>query len=208
MKIYDVSMTIHPEMAVYKNKPEKRPQLEVTRDFTTGSAWESKLTIDLHTGTHIDAPLHFVPGGQTIDTFDPSLFLRTCRVLDLTCAVGKITRSDLLTKDIKEGDFVLLKTSNSFDDPNQFNPDFVFLASDGAEYLIEKKISGVGIDALGIERSQPGHETHKLLLAAGIPIIEGLRLAEVPEGEYMMSALPLKIQGGEAAPARVVLWKP
>jgi arylformamidase len=208
VKLYDVSMTIHQGIAVYKNNEGKRPILEITRDFGEGGARESKLTIELHTGTHIDAPLHFVPGGHTVDKYDPAQFIRPCRVLDLTDAETKITRSHLVRKDIAEGDFVLLKTLNSLDNPDQFNPEFVFLAFDGAGYLIERKVSGVGIDALGIERSQPGHETHKSLLGAGIPIIEGLRLADVPEGEYMMSALPLKIRGAEASPARVVLWKP
>lgn len=88
-----------------------------------------------------------------------------------------------------------------------FDFEFVYLDKSGALYLKEKEIVGVGIDALGIERSQPDHETHKILLEAGIVILEGLRLKDVEEGEYFLYAAPLKIKGAEAAPTRAVLIK-
>ena len=91
-------------------------------------------------------------------------------------------------------------------DSPRFDPEFVYVTGEAAEYLVNVGIDGVGIDALGIERSQPDHRTHRLVLSHGILIIEGLQLAEVPPGEYMMSALPLAVPGAEAAPARVVLW--
>lgn len=106
-------------------------------------------------------------------------------------------------KPIDEGAFILLKTKNSFHEG--FANDFIYVEKSGAQYLKDKGIVGVGIDALGIERSQPGHETHKILLGAGIIILEGLKLADIAEGEYILSAAPLKIIGSEAAPVRAVL---
>lgn len=206
-KIYDISIPIHMDMVVYKDKPEKRPNLSIVRDFNQG-ARETRLCLDMHTGTHIDAPLHFVPSGQTIDTVDLSRLLRMVRVIDFVSVEGGIISSHFEEKLVKRGEFILLKTKNSFDRSSSFNPDFVYLTGDGARYLADVGIDGVGIDALGIEGSQPAHDTHKTLLENNILIIEGLMLAQVPEGEYMMSALPLPVSGAEAGPARVVLWEP
>ncbi len=205
-KLYDISLPIHASMVVYKDNPDKRPSIQVMRDFDQG-ARESRLALDMHTGTHVDAPLHFVPGGQTIDAVSLQRLLRPCRVLDFTQNEESIARLDLAEKNIVRGDFVLLRTRNSFEQRASFDPEFVYLTADGAQYLAEVGVDGVGIDALGIERSQPDHETHKTLLSSGILIIEGLNLVQVPEGQYMMSALPLAVTGAEAAPARVVLWQ-
>ena len=160
----------------------------------------------MHTGTHVDAPLHFVPEGKTIDQIPLDRLLRSCRVLDLTSVRGGIEVQDLQQWSIKGGEFIILKTRNSLQTRREFDPEFVYVTGEAAEYLVNVGIDGVGIDALGIERSQPDHRTHRLLLSHGILIIEGLQLAEVPPGEYMMSALPLAVPGAEAAPARVVLW--
>lgn len=205
MRIYDISMNIQHDMAVYKNKEEKRPVLKVVQDFSTGSAYESKITMDMHTGTHVDAPLHMIEGGKTIDTIDLNSVVAKCKVLDLTSANDKITKEDLVDKNILKGDFIVLKTKNSYTE--EFDYNFVFLEKSGAEFLAGKEIIGVGIDSLGIERSQSGHETHKILMENGITIIEGLRLKDIEEDEYIICALPLKIINAEAAPTRAVLIK-
>lgn len=201
--LYDISMAIHPGMSVYKNKAEKKPELTVRQDFSQSSTYESSLHMDLHTGTHIDAPLHMLQGGARIESIPLARLLTPCKVFDLTHAKDKITAADLRGIGITPGDFVLLKTRNSW--AEEFDPEFVYLDQSGAAFLAAQKISGVGIDALGIERAQPEHETHKLLFQAEIIILEGLRLKEVPEGRYMLYALPLKLQGVEAAPVRAVL---
>jgi arylformamidase len=203
MKIYDISMKIHFDMAVYKNKEDKRPIIKVVQDFSNNSAYESSITMNMHTGTHIDAPLHMVENGTTMDEFNLEKVITKCKVLDFTSIEHKITKEDLLTKEINKGDFILLKTRNSFLEDFDFN--FVYVEESGAQYLKDKEIEGVGIDALGIERSQTGHETHKILFSQGITIMEGLRLKDVVEGEYFLCALPLKINGVEASPARAVL---
>jgi len=94
-RVYDVSMTIHEEMPVYKNKPEKKPEIEVIQDFDTGSARESRIHLDVHTGTHVDSPLHMLPDGGTIETVDVKPLTGPCRVVDLTDVEGGIRRSDL-----------------------------------------------------------------------------------------------------------------
>jgi arylformamidase len=206
VKIYDISKEISKDMMVYKDREEKRPQLKVVRDFYTGSVYESIITMDLHTGTHMDAPLHMLEGGETIENQDLSRTITPCRVLDLTHVEDSIGLKHLEDKHIDQGDFLLLKTKNSLREGEKtFDYDFVYLDKEGAHYLREKKVIGLGIDALGIERAQSDHETHKILMGEGIVIIEGLALKDVPEGEYILIALPLKIKGGEASPVRAVL---
>jgi arylformamidase len=202
-KIYDISMPITESMPVYKGKAEKRPIIKIDSDFTTGTAYESRIEMNMHTGTHMDRTLHMIPEGNTIETLDLKRTISECKVLDLTNAMDHITAEDLQDKDIEEGDFILLKTKNSFE--NILEKDFIYLDRTGAEYLKSRKITGVGIDGLGIERSQPGHETHLQLMTEDIIILEGLRLQDVPEGRYTIIALPLNIPGAEAAPVRAVL---
>lgn len=200
--MYDVTGTIHEGMTVYKNKPEKQPKLN---RVTNGYVTETRLEIDVHTGTHIDAPLHMVVDGDTFETISMENLVGQCKVLDLTDVENGISKVDLEKFDVEKGDFVLFKTKNSFEE--EFNFDFIYLAQDGAEYLSQIAVRGVGIDTLGIERSQEGHPTHKSLFANEIIIIEGLRLKGIEQGEYFMVAAPLKLTGTDASPARVLLFE-
>lgn len=203
MIIYDISMTIHEGMQVYKNKPEKKPQLNVTRDFADSPARESRLSLDMHTGTHLDMPLHFVPGGDTVESLDLTRVITTCRVLDLSYVEQAIHADDLMKFNIKSEETILLKTRNSQID--EFDPEFVYLAADAAKLLIELGINCVGIDGLGIERAQSDYSTHKSLLGADVIILEGLRLKDIEQGYYLLFAAPLKVAGAEAAPIRALL---
>ncbi len=205
MKIYDISMPILPSMPVYKGKAEKRPELTIDGDFHTGSSYESKLHMNLHSGTHIDRPLHMIPGGATVESLDLSQVVTPCLLLDLTKVKETITKEDLMQKEIPVGSFLLLKTRNSLEDI--LEKDFIYVDRSGAEYLTERRVIGVGIDSLGIERNQPDHETHILLLGSGAVILEGLRLKNIEEGEYLLSAAPLLIDRAEAAPVRAYLIK-
>ena len=162
MKIYDISMGVHYQMPVYKGKESKRPLLRVESDFSSGDVYETRLDMNMHTGTHLDMPLHMLEKGKTIETLDLEKVVTMCKVLDLTGVEGKISREDLQKKSIERGDFILLKTKNSYLDI--LEKDFIYLDGTGAEYLKDKGIKGVGIDSLGIERAQPEHETHKTLL--------------------------------------------
>lgn len=202
MKMYDVTGAIYEGMTVYKNKPEKQPKVN---QVTDGYVTETRLEFDVHTGTHIDAPLHMVVDGDTFETIPLGNLVGQCKVFDLNEVENGVSKADLERLDIQKGDFILLKTKNSFEET--FNFDFIYLAQDGAEYLSELGVRGVGIDSLGIERSQEGHPTHKTLFANDIIIIEGLRLKEIEQGEYFMVAAPLKLVGTDASPARVLLFE-
>ncbi|TKD72018.1 cyclase family protein [Pseudalkalibacillus hwajinpoensis] len=201
MKMYDVSAPIYNGMAVYKNKEEKQPEITTK---TNGHVTESRLSLDVHTGTHVDAPLHMMNDGATFETINMEDLVGQAKVIDVTNVKGAISDKDIESEDIQEGDFILFKSQNSFEE--EFNFDFVFVGEDAARYLAERNIRGVGVDGLGIERSQPEHPTHRSLFEKDVIIMEGLRLEDVAAGQYFMVAAPLKLQGTDASPARVLLF--
>lgn len=203
MKLYDISMPIHDEMPVYKNDEGRRPKLTFHKKAAVDGVTSSTLELDLHTGTHLDAPLHMLPGGSAIDEVALTSVLTACRVIALMELEGEISRSDLEPFEVQPGEFVLIKTRNSFSEA--FDPAFVYLGLEAAKYLAELGIKGVGTDGLGIERGQEGHPTHKVLFEAGVMILEGLMLKNIEPGEFKLIALPLKILGAEASPVRAVL---
>ncbi|WP_088102110.1 cyclase family protein [Halalkalibacter urbisdiaboli] len=199
MKIIDISIPIHEGMPTYMGNTANQPKITTT---TNGYITDTRLDMNIHTCTHIDAPLHMINQGETIESIGLERLVRRCKVIEVD-ANDRITEEDLHGKDIEQGDFLLLKTKNSFGQTSE--KEFIFLAEDAAQYLIQMKIDGVGIDTLGIERSQENHPTHKGLFSNDIIIIEGLDLKEVDPGEYLLVAAPLKLTQIEAAPARVFL---
>ena len=205
--IYDVSMPIHKNIQVYKNREEKKPIFTNAANHQENQVHETKLEFNLHTVTHVDFPLHMIEDGKTSDSENIKTFLGKCKVLDFSSVQSSIGKEELMKHTIEENDFLLLKTKNSLSEDFLF--DFIYLNEEGAKYLLEKKIRGVGIDGLGIERNQKEHPTHKILLGNDIAIIEGLRLKGIKENDYEMICLPLSIKGVEASPARVILkdWK-
>lgn len=203
MKIHDISTLIHKDMIVYKNKDEKRPVITVVNDYSKGTSYESRALLDMHVGTHMDAPLHMVEGGSTIDNQDLTKCVTWCKVFDLSHVEEKIQMKDIEEFEIKKDDFVIFKTRNSF--ANEFDFKFVFISTEVAEFLAKQQIKGVGIDALSVERDQPKHETHDALLKNNIAVIEGLNLKDIVSGEYFLICLPLKIKGAEGAPSRAIL---
>lgn len=202
MKFYDVTAEVYEGMPVYKNKEEKQPKFQTV---TNGHVTETRLSLDLHTGTHVDAPLHMMNDGETMETIPLERLVRPVKLFDLTHVNDGITKEDIVDLPIEKGDFVLFKTSNSFDEA--FNFEFIYVKEDAARYLAEKGIDGVGIDSLGIERAQEGHPTHRTLFQNDIIVMEGLRLKDVEAGEYFMVAAPLKVIGTDASPARVLLFE-
>jgi arylformamidase len=203
-RLIDVTWPVASSMTVYRHNP--RPRLRALREMPRDSANLSVLTLGLHTGTHVDAPRHFLRRGADIAAADLSRFAGPCAVVGLTAVRERIEADDLARAGVPSGVIVLLQTRNSgLPDDAPFKPDFVFLARSGAAWLRRRGARAVGTDYPGIERDQPGHPTHKLLLGAGIPIIEGLRLRGVRPGRYTFVALPLPIGGAEASPVRAVL---
>lgn len=203
MKIYNVTRKIHENMVVYKNKETKKVKITVDADFDHASVYESRISFNMHTGTHMDFAKHVSKNGQTSKDFDLTTFLDDVKVFDLTHVVDHIALSDVKKLDIHENDIVFFKTKNSFDETFHF--DFIYLSIEAATYLKELNIKAVGIDALGIERNQEGHKTHHMLLDHGIYIIEGLDLKDVFAGTYELICLPLYVDDVEGLPLTVLL---
>ena len=206
LAIFDISREISEDMVIYKNRKEKSPKISITRTLKEG-ANESKLDIYVHTGSHVDAPYHVLDNGKKIDELAPDKFMGKCIVIDFTKEKNSITENSLRKSKLKinKNDIVLLKTKNRPEKNFDFN--FTYLEKSGAEFLVSKKIKAVGIDSLGIERSQPNHMTHTILAKKNIPIFEGLDLSKVKQGRYFFHGLPLKIKKGDASPVRAVLVK-
>lgn len=200
----DISWPITPSMTTYKNN--KPCSFIYNKTFEQDGVRDSSLIINAHTGTHVDAPSHFIKDGRSIEQYPLDVFIGSCSVFDLTHLESAIQQEDLEHLPITAGNIVLLKTRNSLRSAEElFDSDFIYLSAQGAQYLAAKAVKAVGIDYLGIERQQPNHETHTILLSNFIPIIEGLRLAAVNAQVYTFYCFPLAIQGLEAAPARAIL---
>jgi arylformamidase len=208
MKLLDISVPIRDAMAVYRGNPPVRirPAMTLRKDGVN----LSELCLGSHTGTHVDAPSHFIKGGKGIDRVDLERFLGPAYVADLRRVKGGISALDLAKARIPRASRrVLLRTSNSrwWHPARAFRTDFVYLAPDGADWLVERSVQLVGIDYLSIEGyGVPGAPTHKRLLGAGIPILEGLDLFNVRPGRWQMAAFPLRIKDGDAGVTRAVLW--
>ncbi|MDI9521362.1 MAG: cyclase family protein [Bacillota bacterium] len=203
MKITDISMAIHETMPTYKNRENKRPQRIIEASLPEDSVNESAIRMNLHTGTHMDTPRHMMNSGWTMEDMPLERLITPCVVFDLTECEDCIKQEDLLNLDIRPGDFVLLKTKNSFGLVG--SPEFIYIRKDAAEYLVQKGIKGIGTDALGVERDQPGYPTHLTFMNNYVLILEGLDLKNAKEGRQTLIVLPLKILGAEGAPARAVL---
>lgn len=204
MQIIDISWPISDQMTTYKNKQDVL--ISATRTWESHQSRESRLSCGVHTGTHVDAPAHFLEHGQTIDQINLNQLIGACRVFDLTHVSDYISASDLQLLDFTNCQRVLFKTKNSLELATAlFNPNFVYLDQSAATYLASQKVRVVGVDGLGIERNQPGHETHKTLFEHDILIIEGLRLGQVVAGTYELVCLPLALVGTDGAPARAIL---
>jgi arylformamidase len=208
MKLLDISVPIRDAMAVYRGNPPVRirPAMTLRKDGVN----LSELCLGSHTGTHVDAPSHFIKGGKGIDRVDLERFLGPAYVADLRRVKGGISALDLAKARIPRASRrVLLRTSNSrwWHPARAFHTDFVYLAPDGADWLVERSVQLVGIDYLSVEGyGVPGAPTHKRLLGAGIPILEGLDLFNVRPGRWQMAAFPLRIKDGDAGVTRAVLW--
>jgi arylformamidase len=206
--IYDVTVPLRAGMVTYGGD-EPGPELTYTKLLSRGDSSNlSTLSLGSHTGTHVDAPHHFIDGRATVEQMDPAALIGEAYVVEHS-SPNHISRGDLeaarLPDDARR---VLFKTSNAaFWDDDAFHPDFKGLEVDAARFLVERGVRLVGIDYLSIERFQsPGHETHVVLLDAGVVIVEGLDLRAVPPRRYTMCCAPLKVVGAEGAPARVFLW--
>jgi arylformamidase len=167
----------------------------------------SKMSLGVHTGTHVDAPLHFLRDGSGIHQVPLDALIGPARVIEIT-DTRAVTVEELRRHDIQRGERLLLKTLNSTRcwQNDDFVEDFVYIEQEAARYLAELHIQTVGVDYLSVGGfASDGTETHHALLTANICIIEGLNLSSVSSGTYELICLPLKIVDSDGAPARAVL---
>ena len=193
-------------MVRWPGDPEIRK--EPFRDMERGDVCNvSSLAFGSHTGTHMDAPLHFIRNGRTLDKMPLDATIGPCRVIEIKDSES-VKVAELDNQRIKAGERILFKTRNSRRSwkKDNFDEDFVYISKEAAAFLAMAKIRTVGIDYLSVGGfRKDGVETHHALLGAGIWIIEGLNLAKIEPGKYELNCLPIKILGSDGAPARALL---
>jgi len=204
-KIFDVTVPLSAEVPTFPGDPPF--QMESLYQIADGDPYNvARISMGTHSGTHIDAPYHFLADGVAVDHLPLELLMGKARVVEVM-ARDKVERAELEARDLRDDIRVLLKTrmSGQLRQP-KFQEDFVYLTPDAATYLVQAGIKLVGIDYLSIEKfGSTDYPAHHVLLEAGVVIIEGLDLSETEPGEYDMTCLPLRIVGADGAPARVIL---
>ena len=204
-RIIDVSRRIKTGMTVWPG--DDGVTIELNSSIKMGDPCNvSSMHMGLHTGTHIDAPRHFLDGMEDIASLDLSKYIGYVKVFELNVSEC-ITADDIKELYIEEGDAVFFKTSNSdISNVEEFRKDYIYIDKSASEFLVEKGVKTVGIDYLSIDGYYTeGYLSHYTLLSRGIGVIEGLYLKEVEPGKYFFSCLPLNIEGVDGSPARAVL---
>ena len=210
-KWIDISYPLSKDMLHWPHDPIP-PSVE-SNTFTPEDATitMTQMTINTHHGTHIDAPRHFFPEGKTIDDMPLGAIMGPARVIEIKDTVS-IKTEELEAHNIQEGERILFKTINSsYYKKGKFVEDFVYISTEAAHYLKDKKVAVVGIDyqAVGSFKDRDNLiEVHKVLVGNGIWVIEAIDLSEVKAGNYEIICLPIKIAQGDAAQARAILRPP
>jgi arylformamidase len=201
----DVTVPIRQGMVHYPDIPAVSVESKETVEATGVVCRTSKLAFGVHTGTHVDAPNHFgVPCGG-VDQLPLRALLGPARVVRVTART--IGRAEVEAVGLRAGERVLFKTSNSDRcwDTDDFVADYVYVTSEAARVAAARRIQTIGVDYLSVGGGTDLAETHRVLLEAGICILEGLDLRRVDPGEYEIMALPMLIAGSDGAPTRVLL---
>lgn len=200
MKIYDISVGLYNGMPTFPGDPA--PDIKRILSMPVDPANVSLMCMGTHTGTHVDPPIHFVETGYTVDMIPVDHLYGRAEVVDMTRVEKAVTGDDL--RGVKS-DIVLLKTRNSeLWNYGEFRKDFVYLDESGARWAADH-LKTVGIDYLSIGSFDNGAPVHRMLLGAGVTVIEGLDLRGIKPGKYTLACLPLKINGGDGSPARAFL---
>ncbi len=208
MRTYDITLTISPDLVVW---PDDLPvELYKTDSIANGSqANVSRIHMGVHTGTHVDAPFHFIDGGKTVDMLDVAILTGRAYVLHVDDEVDIITREVIENSSIPpRTKRVLFKTRNSslwHDGHTEFEKEYVAIDPEAAALLIQRGVKLVGVDYLSVATFTDTIPTHHVLLDAGVIIVEGLNLSKVSQGRYTLYCLPMKIEGVDGAPARAIL---
>jgi arylformamidase len=207
MRIYDISLTISPQLPVWPGDPAV--EIEQTMSLAAGDPVNlSQIRMGVHTGTHIDAPHHFVSGGATVENLPLKLLTGRAYVLHLP-EVEFITAAVLQSAEIPPRTRRLLfRTQNSTlwaERKNDFHENYVGISPEAANLLVERGVRLVGVDYLSVAPYGEQSPTHEAFLKAGVVVVEGLDLSQVAQGRYTLYCLPLKLQGADGAPARAIL---
>jgi arylformamidase len=208
MKTYDITLPISPSMPVWPGDPSV--VLELVSSMDAGAHDNvSRLACSVHTGTHVDAPHHFLNDHRTVEGLSLDVLIGPAQVIQIPDEIDLITAEILEKAAIPIGTSrLLLKTRNSRlweRGEEDFVKDFVALSEDGAGWLVSFGVELVGIDYLSIAPFKHSLVAHQVLLEPGIVILEGLDLSAVPPGAYSLYCLPLKLVGSDGAPARAIL---
>lgn len=207
LKVYDISVRLGDESIDYPgDTPYSRKLIETIGN--TGTYELSTLTMSAHSGTHLDAPSHFIPGGKSLDQYEAREFILPARVVEIKDK-QTIRPAELRDLEVEVGEALLFKTDNSLGGRSrsgEFHPRFVYLSPEAAALCVEKKVKLIGLDYITVERyGESGFPVHRQLLGNGVLILEGIDLQDVPAGTYTLICLPLKIKAGEASPVRAIL---
>jgi arylformamidase len=202
----DISIPVRNGMPSWPDNPPVH--IDRIMDLAHGDeATVSRITIGSHTGTHMDAPSHFIPSGAAMDEMPLDATIGPAQVIEIGNPVA-ITVEDLRRHTINAGARLLFKTCNSARawGERDFMEDFVYLSTEAARWLVERRVRAVGVDYLSVGGfNKNGPEVHRVLLEQNIWIMEGLDLSGACAGTYDLICLPLKILHGDGAPARAVL---
>ncbi|MHC1785205.1 MAG: cyclase family protein [Anaerolineaceae bacterium] len=208
MKIFDISLTVDENLPTWPGDPAA-VRRRVKKIEEGSNANVSELVMGAHTGTHVDAPYHFLPGGSTVESLSLDVLVGPVQVVELPLECNLINGDVVAGADIKPGtERVLFKTRNSTywnKETPVFKTNFVGISKDGAETLVDMGVKFVGLDYLSIAPYKQSRPTHEVLLGAGMIILEGVDLTGVDPGWYTLYCLPLKLGGADGAPARVIL---
>jgi len=187
-------------------------KFDFLKDMRKGDGFTlSAYSLGAHSGTHIDAPMHFIRDGAPIDRVPLEPLIGPARIIDIPDSVQSINAGELGKHDWKGAERVIFRTRSSLrgwmHSPT-FHRDFAYIAPDAAQQLADAGIKLVGVDYISAEQfGAPAPLTHRTLLGKGIPIVEGFQLDSIPAGDYDLIVLPMKVGGHEGAPARAVLRK-
>ena len=209
MRIYDITVPLSPALPVYPGDPEVT--ITPLAQLQWGDAANvSRLVLSSHTGTHLDAPRHFFAEGLTIDGLDLHVLMGPARVCTFPQVTTHLTADDLRPLGLAGTKRLLLQTPNAaLWQKTGFQTNYVALTESAAYLLVEMGVQLVGIDYLSVDAfERQDFPVHRILLRAGVLILEGLDLRAVPPGDYELLALPLLLQHGDGAPVRAILRQP
>jgi arylformamidase len=210
MQVYDVSVPLSANTPTYPGDPAIA--IKHWLQMANGDhANVSRIDFGLHSGTHVDAPAHFIEGGAKVGSLPIDSLLGEAEVIEVAPHIDVIDKRFVAANCARGSQRLLFRTRNSVfwgDTERGFHEDYVYIDPDAARWLVESGVKLVGIDYLSVEKfNSDSFPTHLAFLSRGVVIVEGLDLRAVPAGQYELLCLPLKIAGGsgDGAPARVIL---